>query len=159
MKRKKINWCEAHESAGGEVPPPAVKRDGRGRHRWARQELCVAAGLAAPSRTMRTLREFLVMVALMLSSRPSTSDSQSLLLLLLLPFEAPQGHNSPPQPLKHRDKYVSRDASCIRGSWGKYAIKSSVELSVRRLVPSIVSWLSTKQPRGSPEGTRDCSKH
>jgi hypothetical protein len=72
------------------------------------------------------------MVAFNLSSRSSTSDSQSLVLvlllpvllllvllllvlLLLLPLETPQGHNNPPQPLKHKDKCVSRDAACIEG--------------------------------------------
>jgi hypothetical protein len=60
------------------------------------------------------------MVAFNLSSRSSTSDCQSLVLLvlvllLLLPLETPQGHNNPPQPLKHKDKCVSRDAACIEG--------------------------------------------
>ena len=100
-------------------------------------------------------------VAFKLSSNSSTRDSQSVLLLLLLLLllleSAPQGHCSPPQPLKHSDKYVRRDASLSRGKEGKYAFKSSVELNVRLLLRSIVSWLSTKHPRESWEEARSCS--
>ena len=81
------------------------------------------------------------MVAFKLSSKSSTSDSQSLLPLpgSPFPFEDPQGHKSPPQPLKHKDRYVARDVSCSRGNRGKYAIKSSVEFDVRLLALVTVS--------------------
>ena len=102
-----------------------------------------------------------MVVAFKLLSKSSTSDSQSLLLLLEspLPSDAPQGHSRPPQPLKHKDKYVERDASCSSGNSGKNAIKSSVEFDVRLLAMLIVSWLRTKHPRESLDTTRVCSAH
>ena len=98
-------------TAARRLPFPAVKRDGNGRHRSARHGLCVAAGLAVPSRTMRTLRACLAIVEFKLSRKSSTSDSQILSLKRLVKLEPPQGQSSPPQPLKHSDKNVCLEES------------------------------------------------